>query len=708
MGYVVRKVEVMQSARLRWRTRIIGFVALGLAASFHQLAGGDRLGEWLFDFYQRAFPRVVETYPARVVEIDSESLRRFGTWPWSRFLLADLAEEAFARGALVIGFDMLFQERGRDSPGNLVEKHPELSGGTRRELETLPDPDLTFAKTIARLPVVLGRAAVAEAADAGPRAADRLDIHAEFDGDPGPGGLRSFPGAVANIPELDRAAAGQGLINGAPDSDGVVRKVPLVATVGGRPMPSFAMELIRVAIDVDGYALSSEADRLSSISVGDLVVPTEGDGRIRLHFTTPNLERTVSAVDLLDGKLEPEAFRGMVVLVAATAVGLQDIVATPLASESYGIDVHAQAIENLLTQAWLIRPSWALAMEWALAIALAALVITFLPRCPPAPAIVCTLGAILSLFAVSMLAFAEARLLLDPVLPSLVAGPPALATLGAVRVELDRSRRALELEALLIERDMAVAGDIQLGMLPSDTELRNLPPEVDLGVRLAQARAVGGDLYDVFMLDAQRLFFLVGDVAGKGVPAALFMSLSKALTKSAALHENHGLDSVVTRANREISRENPSELFVAGVFGVLDLQTGEVELCNAGHEDPVLKKADGSCLELTMIGGPPLCVVDDYAYPIESVSLAPGDLILIATDGASEAQAPDGRLFGRRRILETLKPLPVPVTASAAVTAVTAAVEAFQAGGSPSDDLTVIALRYCGPGRHVARSSSGP
>lgn len=698
--------ETGQHRRLRvpsrphpWRTRIIGLVALAVAAGIHQAAIGDGLAERLFDFYQQVFPREMETYPARIVEIDDESLQRFGPWPWPRDRLAKLAEAAFTRGALSIGFDMLFQERDRDSPANWIKSHPDLPAAIRDELEALPDPDLTLAATIARLPVVVARVAVAEAEEAGPLPPGGLEVFATFGGDPAPSGLRAFAGALANLPELDRAAVGQGLINGAPDSDGVVRRVPLVAAVDGRATPSFALELVRAAIDVDGYSLAVEGRHLASVSVGDLEIPTEGDGGIRLHFTPPDADRIVSAASLLDGTLARDAFAGMVVLIATTAVGLEDIVATPLVAEGYGSDVHIQAIENLVARAWLIRPAWAIILEWGLTAALAALAVVLLPRSAPAIAMLSTLAAGLGLFAASVAAFAGARLLFDPTLPVLVAGPAAFALLAGVLVETDRARRSLELESLLVERDMALAGEIQLGMLPGQEALGKLPKEVDLSIRLAPARAVGGDLYDAFMLDPHRLFFMVGDVAGKGLPAALFMSLTKALTKSAALRAPEDLGRVVELAHREISRENPSELFVAGIFGVLDLSSGETLLCNAGHEDPLFRRAEGTCFEFAMVGGPPLCIVDDLSYPVEPVTLAPGDMLLISTDGASEATGPDGAHFGRLRILDCLAQVPAPATATAAVTALAAAVEAFRAGAEPSDDLTVLALRYRGPDR---------
>jgi len=690
--------------RSRARIRVAGAVALLLAGLVPALTGADRLREAVFDRYQARMPRQVDRLFGKIVEIDEASLEQFGPWPWPRFLLARLTRAIFDGGALAVGFDMVFPEPDRHRVASFVEVFPEVSDELRAQLATLPDPDRAFAREIGRHPVVLGRAGLSAAAQAGLRGPEDLAVVAEFEGDQAPARLLSFQSAVANILELDAVAAGQGLLNGIPDDDGVIRKVPLVAEVAGRLTPSMPMELLRVAIGVDRIRLEARGESVTMVGLADLRVPTEPDGRLRLHFTPPYTERTVSAAAVLNASLGQMPFKGFVVLVGASAVGLEDVVATPVAAQGIGPDVHIQTIENLLTGSWLSRPTWAPWAEWLTAACLGALIILLFPRFSPALAVAALCVVLAAVLAGSVVAFGSARLLLGPVLPALGVAAPALVMLGAMLLEADRARRLLraslleeQMKAATMEGELAAAREIQRGMLPGPELLRRLPPAVDLAACLQQARAVGGDLYDAFMLDGARLFFMVGDVTGKGVPASLFMSLSKALTKSIALRGGRGLGEVIERANAEISRENPADLFVAGVFGLLDLASGEALLCNAGHEDPLILDAGGHCRRLAMTGGPPLCVVEAYDYPVEALTLAPGDILIVATDGATEAQAADGRLFGRARLLETLAELPAPVTASQAVAAVEAAVQAFQVGTEPSDDLTVIAIRYRGP-----------
>jgi len=191
----------------------------------------------------------------------------------------------------------------------------------------------------------------------------------------------------------------------------------------------------------------------------------------------------------------------------------------------------------------------------------------------------------------------------------------------------------------------------------------------------------------------------VGDVAGKGLSASLFMAVGKALYKSIAMRGREAaVDDVMRSANVEISRDNPEMFFITAVAGILDLATGVLEYCNAGHENPVvLSPARGECARLADGAGPPLCTVDGFAYESSRRQLQPGEVICVVTDGVADAQDAGGTRYGMPRLLALLARLARPgVTAAGAVDAVCADVEAFAAGAEAADDLTVLAVRWNG------------
>jgi serine phosphatase RsbU (regulator of sigma subunit) len=145
-------------------------------------------------------------------------------------------------------------------------------------------------------------------------------------------------------------------------------------------------------------------------------------------------------------------------------------------------------------------------------------------------------------------------------------------------------RRRLRLAAARTEGELEAARRIQMGILPNPAGLQG-DGRFDLDALMIPARHIGGDLFDFFQIDAGHLFFSVGDVSGKGMPAALFMALGKSLCKSCALHGEPEIGAIINRTNREISRDNPETLFITLFAGILNLATGELRFCNAGHDE---------------------------------------------------------------------------------------------------------------------------
>jgi adenylate cyclase len=259
-----------------------------------------------------------------------------------------------------------------------------------------------------------------------------------------------------------------------------------------------------------------------------------------------------------------------------------------------------------------------------------------------------------------------------------------------------RLRASLEderVKAARVAGELAAAAAIQSGMLPPREDLARLSCAIDLDAVLQPARHVGGDLYDAFMLDDSRLGFLVGDVTGKGVPAALFMALSKSLARSLLSRPDLDLAAAVAAINAELSRDNREDMALTLLVGVLHTADGDIDLCCAGHENPLVAGRDGQVREVALLGGPPLCVDAAFLYAVERVRLLPGETLLAFTDGLSEAQAPDGRLLPRAELLAAVAHACAAPTAAGVVDAVVAAARAFEAGSEPSDDLTVLAVR---------------
>jgi serine phosphatase RsbU (regulator of sigma subunit) len=239
-----------------------------------------------------------------------------------------------------------------------------------------------------------------------------------------------------------------------------------------------------------------------------------------------------------------------------------------------------------------------------------------------------------------------------------------------------------------------------MSMVPLRSSLAAADPRLDADALLEPARSVGGDLFDLARLDGDRIGFLIGDVTGKGVPAALFMAMSKALTSFVLNRENSDLGAAVQSVNDELLRGGAGALSVTMIIGVIDLRTGALSMVCAGHEDPVTLTAGGDARSHRLEGGPPLGITE-FPYPVEALALSPGDSLILVTDGITEAQDPSGSLYGRERVLT--EAASETGSATEMCERLRDSVRAFEGGVEPTDDLTVMVLRYLGP--DVSRSS---
>jgi serine phosphatase RsbU (regulator of sigma subunit)/CHASE2 domain-containing sensor protein len=652
------------------------------------LAVGGQTSQALFDSWQRLSPRNSAASQVRIVLIDGRSLSVVGPWPWSRYYLGRLTEEINREAPKVIGFDVLFPEPDRAKPELFAKMYPELSQAASSEVVALPSMDELFGQVIGQSPVVIARAGASK----GISDARMLVVDAKIDGAP-PAAIASWPAAITAIPELEDAALGHGLVNGQPDQDGIVRSVPLVASVAGKTMPGLALELARLSLDAASLRVSPR-----SVELNGRRIPIDARGRMHFRFGLFPHANIVSAADVLGRGLPTDYFRGKIVLIGLAAEGTSDIVATPLAAENFGVVVQAEAIDTILNGGWLSRPPWAGPVEWLLGalLALAALGVARTGRSPRA--------ALAMLFVAvpvaSWFAFDRLSLLLDATRPLEIGGAALAGVIIGLfadsRRDRERLRNALvqeQMAAAKTEGELQAARKIQMSMVPPRSALAAADRRLDVDALLEPARSVGGDLYDLMRLDDDRIGFLIGDVTGKGVPAALSMAMSKALTSFVLGRDKVDLGAAVASVNQELLRGGADALSLTAIVGIIDLRSGALSLVCAGHEDPITLGAGGAVNSHRLEGGPPFGLVD-YPYPVETMTLSPGDTLVLVTDGITEAQDGQGALYGREPLLAEVSRKAG--SATELCEGLRDAVRDFEGGIEPTDDLTVMALRYLG------------
>lgn len=250
-------------------------------------------------------------------------------------------------------------------------------------------------------------------------------------------------------------------------------------------------------------------------------------------------------------------------------------------------------------------------------------------------------------------------------------------------------------ERSISENELQMATAIQEGMLP-----HTFPPypdkkEFDLHASMNAAKEVGGDFYDFYMPDDDHLVVTIADVSGKGIPAALMMMVTKTLIKNRGLSDFEDCSKILSSVNNQLCENNEIEMFVTVWIGVLHLPTGELTYTNAGHEYPAIKRNGGKFELIKEHHAPPIGCMEGIPYKTEKLTLNPGDIIYVYTDGVTEANNSKGEFFGEKRMLDALN-LPCEEGMVELNSNVKSSIDEFISGTPQFDDITMLSLKYNG------------
>lgn len=431
-----------------------------------------------FDYFQRIKPRKYEPEklpaPVHVIDIDEDSLAEYGQWPWPRTFIAQLVDTLRDYGVKVIAFDSVFPEPDRTSPNESVKTWPKSAETEKaaKIAKSLPDNDKVFAKSIAKGGVVLGFSLTTDYTDSlelgysmktGQKSGKYT--YAES-GKHFPQYITAYTGATVNLPVLEASADGLGSFNFMPETDGVLRKAPMIARKiimdsNGKPVdssyiPSLSAEILRVFQGETKYGIkysdgSGESARthkdvneldlgmvnqqtltkqntgVKMIRIGKKYeLETDNAGRIWVYFTKEAPGRFISVKDIMQHKTPPEQLKGGIAIIGTSAAGLKDLRNTVLNPTLPGVAVHANVIEQVLLGIYLEQPDWTDGLEFSYTLFFSLILIVLLPRIGAIPKALWGVGGIAVMPVFSWLLFVNYGYLLEPVCP--------MATIAAVFV----------------------------------------------------------------------------------------------------------------------------------------------------------------------------------------------------------------------------------------------------------------------------------
>ncbi len=433
----------------------LGLLAVMLAVRIVDPEPIARFRSFVFDAYLVLRPRPIDTaFPVKIVDIDEASLAAVGQWPWPRTRLAEIVTKLKDAGAASITFDLVMPESDRMSPDALVgvlgAQVPGLASALR-ELAAVPTNDAVLGAAVNAAPVVLGFVGIGEAA-AQPGTARASFVTA---GDDPRLFVPGFAGSLNSLPVLTAGARGLGAVNWLPSQDQIVRRVGMLVSVGGVLYPSLALETLRVSLGQttvfvrssggSGTEAFGQKTGVATIRVGRTVVPTDANGQLWLRFAAADPGRTISARQVLEGTFDAKAVAGRMILIGSSSPLLFDLRATPLATTVPGVEIHAQALEQMVSGDHIVRPDYAAGAELLFLALSGGLVAWLIAKSGARTAALVGLVSVAGVLCVSWLLYSRAGYLFDPVYPSLALA--AVYVVGTLHNTLGTERERAQIRS---------------------------------------------------------------------------------------------------------------------------------------------------------------------------------------------------------------------------------------------------------------------
>ncbi len=576
-------------------------LAVGLRIADPQAVARLRLS--VFDTYQRLQPRATPTDQlVRVIDVDDASLAQLGQWPWPRTRLASMIDKLREAGAATIALDIVLAEPDRFSASELAQQLrdvPALQPLLERASE-LPSNDAVLANALVTSDVVVGISG--EPAPTG-RALPAPKAGYAMAGDDPKSFVPSFPGGTPSLKVLSEAAKGIGAVNWLPEHDQVVRRVPLLVAIDGALYPSLAVEQLRLAEKASTLFIRSSSGSgieafgqqtgLDSLKVGEKVLNSDSDGQMWLNFAPFDRSQYRSAQDLLGGRIDKKDIAGRHVIIGSSATGLLDLRATPLDASVPGVEIHAQALAQMLSGDGLVRPAWATGAELFLIVLGGALMAWLFHRSHPMAALAVGAGALTAVGAGSWIAFTQQGVLLDPVYPALtlVALYMAGSLVNYVQAEADRAhvRTAFShyLSPSLVEQLAADPSKLKLGgesreitLLIADVRgFSRLSEGMDASEVLAFVNGVFTPMTEIILEERGTIDQFMGDAVMAFWNAPL----------ADPDHAKHALRAGLRMMNRlnELNRQRAAEAAASGLNHIpvrmgIGINTGACSVGNVG------------------------------------------------------------------------------------------------------------------------------
>ena len=602
-----------------------------------------------FDLYQKVFTLDKQDSNVVIIDIDEKSLGKFGQFPWSRSVFAKIIEKVSATEPKAIGFDVFFTEKDKQSPEEIIKSYS-LVPTDVAQLQNIKGHDEVFREQLEKsksIIAVLG---------------SNVSSHGTYDrsakakflskgGDPKEF-TYSYPYSIGSLEKLEKSAKGLGSISFLDQTDGIIRSLPLIVRFKEKLYPTMGLEMIRVGENQKNLYVELNEVGITRISSRPHRITSDPNGIIWIRYKNPQKNQYISASSVFDGKFDESKFKNKYVLIGASAQGLFDLVKIPLGVTIPGVEVHANVIENILDQSYLIRNPKTYVFELLFSIIIACITFFFSQKIKPKYSLSIFFGSLAVAIIIGFSLFLFRSELVDISYPIFMLTITFLTGLYFRFVEENRIALSnLQKEAKLL-KERELAGEVQKSLFPDISRFENFIYATNV-----PARDVSGDYFDVVNVNKNEYFFTLADVSGKGIKAGMYMAKASSIFRTLS-NLSYPLEKVVFGVNNELVEAKFKGMFVTAVFGKFNIETGEITFVNAGHESIMVFDRNKN-FEFIKSELPPIGIIKYFTESmVKSKTMSLKDkTFVVYTDGVTEGYLKNGEELGAegvQRIVKTL------------------------------------------------------
>ena len=599
-----------------------------------------------FDLYQKIFPLKKESSEVVIIDIDEKSLKKFGQFPWNRSVFARIIENVNTAEPKAIGFDVFFSEKDKQSPEEIIKSY-NLIPTDVTQIQKIKGHDEILREELERsnsVIAVLG---------------SNVSSHGTYDrsakakfiskgGDPKEFTF-SFPYSIGSLEQLEKSAKGLGSISFLDQTDGIIRSLPLILRFDNKLYPTMGLEMIRVGSKQKNIFIELDEVGIKKISARPFKISTDPNGLFWIRYKQSQKGQYISASSVYENKFEENFFREKYVLIGASAQGLFDIVKTPLGATVPGVEVHANVIENILDNSYLIRNPNVYIFELLFSIIIVFITFYFSQNIKPKYSLLIFFSSVISVILIGFVFFLLRSELIDFSYPIFMVTVIFVAGLYfRFLKENELAITNLQKQAVL-KKERELAGEVQKRLFP---EIKKF--EKFVYAKNIPARDVSGDYYDIIEINENEFYFTLADVSGKGVRSGMLMAKASSIFRTLA-NLSLPLEKNVYLVNNEIVEAKFKGMFVTAVFGKMNVLSGEIEIINAGHENIMLLD-ESKNFEFIKADLPPIGILK---YPNEKVVIKrniniKNKTFIVYSDGVTEGYLKNGQMLGVEGIKEII------------------------------------------------------